>query len=163
MKSVKSVKSVKSAKSVKSVKSVRRVRVRKRRRRGSSAGLLGLELGLHHRALLKKLGRGGAKDVVEQRHRVDDGVDTQPVADIGGERLCLLCDRYSANPHDRIHHYCGHCRLFLDDIPMDFHPHPVAPVETPSGTLSADDVPEWEERQPGQLRRWGYKLKRRPT
>ena len=39
---------------------------------GSSAGLLGLELGLHHRALFEKLGRRGGKDVVEQRHRVDN-------------------------------------------------------------------------------------------
>ena len=33
--------------------------------------------------------------------------------------LCLCCDRWSAHPQDILHHYCGYCRVFLDDLPED--------------------------------------------
>jgi len=41
---------------------------------------------------------------------------------IQGEQvlLCLLCDRYSWNPHDRANRYCGWCHVFLDTAPEDF-------------------------------------------
>ena len=76
--------------------------------------------------------------------------------------LCLLCNRYSANHHNRDKRYCGFCHVFLEDIPMDFHPHPVTPLHkpsTPSGVT--DEVPEWQTPPPGQLRRHGYHLRRR--
>ena len=77
--------------------------------------------------------------------------------------LCLLCDRYSRNPTDRAAHFCGFCRLFLDDIPMDFQPHPVTPLEKSGLPPGAPDVPEWQEPTRGSLRRWRSRLKRRPT
>ena len=42
--------------------------------------------------------------------------------------LCLLCDRTSAHPQDREQRYCGFCQAFLENIPMDFHPHPVTRI-----------------------------------
>src|SRR5450759_4260132 len=48
---------------------------------------------LHHRSLLEKLRCGRRKHVGEQRHRVNNGVDAHPVADVGGERLGLLGHR----------------------------------------------------------------------
>lgn len=41
---------------------------------------------------------------------------------IQGEQvlLCLLCDRYSWNPHDRANLYCGFCHEWLDIVPEDF-------------------------------------------
>ena len=75
--------------------------------------------------------------------------------------LCLLCDRYSANPHDRDRRYCGFCHVFLEGIPMDFHPHPVTPLRKPSPpSFVAEDVPAWQDQQPGGLRRYGYRLRR---
>lgn len=34
--------------------------------------------------------------------------------------LCLVCDRWSAHPQDILHHYCGYCHRFLDDLPDTF-------------------------------------------
>ena len=34
--------------------------------------------------------------------------------------LCLLCDRLSYNPNDIQHHYCGHCKVVLDQVPEDY-------------------------------------------
>lgn len=34
--------------------------------------------------------------------------------------LCLLCDRWSYNPHDIAHRYCGWCHVFLRDVPEDY-------------------------------------------
>lgn len=31
--------------------------------------------------------------------------------------LCLMCNRISNNPNDVTHHYCGHCHVFLDELP----------------------------------------------
>jgi hypothetical protein len=31
--------------------------------------------------------------------------------------LCLMCNRFSWNPHDVQHHYCGFCDVWLDDLP----------------------------------------------
>jgi hypothetical protein len=31
--------------------------------------------------------------------------------------LCLACNRLSWNPNDVRQHYCGHCKVFLDDLP----------------------------------------------
>ena len=31
--------------------------------------------------------------------------------------LCLACNRLSWNVNDVQHHYCGHCHVFLDDLP----------------------------------------------
>ena len=83
---------------------------------------------------------------------------------VHGQRLflCLLCDRYSANPHDAERRYCGFCGVFLEDIPMDFRPHPVTPLRKPTMPPPIpEEVPEWQERRPGHLRRWGYHLNRR--
>jgi len=31
--------------------------------------------------------------------------------------LCLLCNYISHNPNDVKHKYCGHCHVFLADLP----------------------------------------------
>ena len=31
--------------------------------------------------------------------------------------LCLVCNWISHNPNDVAHRFCGHCDLFLDDLP----------------------------------------------
>jgi hypothetical protein len=36
--------------------------------------------------------------------------------------LCLLCDRYSANPGDIVNVYCGACHVFLEDVPATYDP-----------------------------------------
>lgn len=41
---------------------------------------------------------------------------------IQGEQvlLCLLCDRYSWNPNDRLERFCGFCGTWLEDVPEDY-------------------------------------------
>lgn len=34
--------------------------------------------------------------------------------------LCLLCDRYSANPQDLAALYCGYCHRWLPDVDEDY-------------------------------------------
>ena len=34
--------------------------------------------------------------------------------------LCLVCNRISHNPNDVKAHYCGHCSLWLDDLPENY-------------------------------------------
>ena len=55
---------------------------------------------------------------------------------IQGEQvlLCLLCDRYSWNPHDRANHYCGFCHEWLDTVPGDY------PGYRPQSTQDADTI-----------------------
>lgn len=47
--------------------------------------------------------------------------------------LCLVCDRWSTHPQDLLHHYCGFCHLFLDDLPDDLRgiapPSPIVGLE----------------------------------
>lgn len=33
--------------------------------------------------------------------------------------LCLVCNRISHNHNDITHHFCGACKLYLDDLPED--------------------------------------------
>ena len=44
------------------------------------------------------------------------------VITVRGEQalLCLRCDRLSFNLHDITFHYCGHCHMWLDDLPEDY-------------------------------------------
>lgn len=34
--------------------------------------------------------------------------------------LCLVCDRWSANPNDLLHRYCGYCHLWLETLPPSY-------------------------------------------
>jgi len=34
----------------------------------------------------------------------------------GNSITCKRCKRTSTNPHDVENHYCGHCKVFHDDI-----------------------------------------------
>lgn len=38
------------------------------------------------------------------------------IAPDGKSITCLLCDMTSYNRHDIEHHFCGNCRVFLDDL-----------------------------------------------
>ena len=37
--------------------------------------------------------------------------------------LCLVCNHISHNPNDIRFRYCGHCHLFLEELPEDFPQH----------------------------------------
>jgi hypothetical protein len=46
--------------------------------------------------------------------------------------LCLLCDRYSANPHDIAQRFCGWCHVWLEELPHDYR-RPEEAAQAPRG------------------------------
>jgi hypothetical protein len=69
---------------------------------------------------------------------------------IQGEQvlLCLLCDRYSWNPHDRANRYCGFCHEWLDIVPEDFRRlrhRPTEDADTIVRAINAREAASLEE------------------